>query len=858
MTALWSLRTVLFVVLAWSSAAIALPWSARVDDSVGLPVIDCGGAKVVTSSFAFWGRNWAWADQVTSMKVSGPFSYSVTGKNTALKLGLTAKASKTAERQLAWEFEWNADATTADIIGGGLVFKLDVDNFAAKLGTPELLPGNRGWAWGKGNQRIELAFDPPLAAVSFERGQKSEIRAFFYRNEIGAGARRYTATLRLGDDFKIAPTLAERLGPEDTAHWTSGILDWKTAPVDLSFLNAGEKPAGKRGFLAARKDRLEFADGTVARFWGTNLTAAALFGTSNENVKREARRLSELGFNLVRFHHHDSTWVNPNIFGRPEAAATGRLNDEMLEKLDWWVKCLKDEGVYVWLDLHVGRQLTPADNIDGFSEISKQGGSADLRGYNYVNTSIQRAMKRFNADYLNHVNRFTGIAYSAEPAIAALLVTNENDLTNHFGNSLLADKGVPQHNLLFTSNAELFARAYDLPKEKILRTWEPGPSKIFLNDLEKRFHVDMAAQLRALGVKVPIVPTSTWGANPISSLPALTTGDIIDVHSYGGAGELEKNPLFAAGMVHWIAAAQVTGKPLSVTEWNAEPFPSPDRHTLPLYMAASASLQGWDALMQYAYAQVPLNGPGNPSNWHSFNDPALIGTLPAAALLFRRQDVKEGNPGFAFKPGPEQLFNQPLSAATATGIRTASEKGKVVLVLPQTKELPWLDAMQSPAGAKAAGNLAMSLIEASAESARSETGELTRDWTHGVYSIDTPRTQAAMGWIGGRAIELADVSIAATTRNATIAVQSLEDRPIRESTRILISLAARSIPKTPDALPFLSEPVQGQLVVRAPRGLKLFRSASTASRSELPARYQNGRYLIDLGPSLKTSWLVLR
>ena len=53
----------------------------------------------------------------------------------------------------------------------------------------------------------------------------------------------------------------------------------------------------------------------------------------------------------------------------------------------------------------------------------------------------------------------------------------------------------------------------------------------------------MIDHLRTLGVKVPIVTTSTWGRNGLSALPALTSGDLIDVHSYGGAGQLEKNPL---------------------------------------------------------------------------------------------------------------------------------------------------------------------------------------------------------------------------------------------------------------------------------------------------------------------------
>jgi hypothetical protein len=176
------------------------------------------------------------------------------------------------------------------------------------------------------------------------------------------------------------------------------------------------------------------------------------------------------------------------------------------------------------------------------------------------------------------------------------------------------------------AQAEAFAAKHGLPKDQTWRSWENGPSKIFLNDLEQRFNTEMIAHLRAQGVKVPIITTSTWGLNPLSSLPALTAGNIIDAHSYGGIGELENNPVYAPNMVHWIAAAQVAGKPLSVTEWNVVPFPVPDRHTIPLYVTAFASLHGWDALMQYAYSQVPLNAAGSPSNWHAFNDPALMAT----------------------------------------------------------------------------------------------------------------------------------------------------------------------------------------------------------------------------------------
>ena len=124
------------------------------------------------------------------------------------------------------------------------------------------------------------------------------------------------------------------------------------------------------------------------RFWGTNLTAYALFGTTTRKRETSGPPTVGTGIQSRAYPHHDSDWVVPNIFGGKTAMNTQSLSQAMLEKLDWWITCLEQEGIYVWLDLHVGRQLKPADGIDGFSEISKGKPIADLKGYNYVNTSI--------------------------------------------------------------------------------------------------------------------------------------------------------------------------------------------------------------------------------------------------------------------------------------------------------------------------------------------------------------------------------------------------------------------------------------------------------------------------------------
>jgi hypothetical protein len=68
----------------------------------------------------------------------------------------------------------------------------------------------------------------------------------------------------------------------------------------------------------------------------------------------------------------------------------------------------------------------------------------------------------------------------------------------------------------------------------------------------------------------------------------------------------------------------------------------------------------------------------------------------------------------------------------------------------------------------------------------SDTGELHRDIANGILTIDTPKTQAALGFIGGRRIELTDVSVEAYDPHCVVAVSSLDDSPLRESNRLLV------------------------------------------------------------------------
>ena len=841
-----------------SGGAAATRWTSSLDDATGLPTLEAGGQRADSPGFAFWGENWRWAPMSVTLDALAPGNWQASGEDKPLGLAMKTHVARLPEGGWGVDFVFDAGSGVASAIGGGMVLRLDQATWNAALGDPVLLPDNRGWRWGRdGGPQEEVRFDRPLAAIYFEKGNKSQLRAFFFQDKVPAGELRVHATWQYKGVTLVAP-LRERLGGGDPADWPVDGLGADGPVPDLSFLNADAKPAGRHGAVRAAAGRLVFGDGTPARFWGTNITSYALFATPHGDVAAQAKRLSALGYNLVRLHHMDSPWVANNIFGQyAKLADTQTLDAAAVERLDWWIKCLKDEGVYAWLDLHVQRALKQGDHIDGFDEMRKGKDIADLKGFNYVNPSIEKAMLRFDEQYLTHRNAYTGVAYKDEPAVVALLLTNENDLTQHYGNALLPDKKVPIHDKAYMDAAAAFAKANDLPEDKVWRSWEPGPSRLFLNDLERRFDQRMIDALRHLGATAPIATTSSWGNEALTSLPALTTGDLIDVHTYGSYGVLEQDPRLYPNLADWIGSAHVVGLPIAVSEWNDDGFPVQDRHVLPLYVAATASHQGWDALMQFAYAQVPPNRDA-PSNWNSFDDPSLMAMLPAAALLYRERHVAEATSTYVVDLDAAAFFGQPISPASSPALRTAMELGKLLVAMPQTRSLPWLQRHPLPAGATVIRDPARSLLPADATQAVSDTGELKRDWGDGVFTIATARTRAALGWIGGRTIALPDVDIALATRNASVAVQSLDDAPIGLSTRLLVSIGTRSQPRVANKRPYLVEPAAGTVSVKAPPGLKVYGYNDSGRLVEWKADYRDGCYTIALDGKSAVHWLFVR
>ena len=110
--------------------------------------------------------------------------------------------------------------------------------------------------------------------------------------------------------------------------------------ASVAFLNQGK--ADSR--ISVKGAHYVDERGQRVRFFGSNVCFASAF-PSKDVAPLVAKRMQQLGFNMVRFHHMD----NRHIWNQEQTA----LDPEQLDRLHWFLFQLKERGIYANINLHV-------------------------------------------------------------------------------------------------------------------------------------------------------------------------------------------------------------------------------------------------------------------------------------------------------------------------------------------------------------------------------------------------------------------------------------------------------------------------------------------------------------------------
>ena len=259
--------------------------------------------------------------------------------------------------------------------------------------------------------------------------------------------------------------------------------------------------------------------------------------------------------------------------------------------------------------------------------------------------------------------------------------------------------------------------------------------------------------------------------------------------------------------------------------------------------------------MLYGYSQDGLRGSGH-SMWSVYNHPQSMALAPAAALLYREGHVRPAAKTVFVPLSRQQAFFEDVSERTSRTLRTMPERHRLMLGLPEVKDLPWLKPTAPPPEAETVTDLDRDFIPPGNEVV-SDTGQLRRNWIRGSFIVDTPKTQMVMGWIKDQPIRTADASFTITVPKAAVALSSLDRQPLRQSKKILISTIARmAIGADKQAR---TEPVAGTIALNSTvKGLRLVPLGSDGSRGNaIPLEARNGTYTILLPTDKQTHWFLL-
>lgn len=633
--------------------------------------------------------------------------------------------------------------------------------------------------------------------------------------------------------------------------------------VDLSFLN--DAPAGKGGFIRIQDGHFVKPDGHRIRFWGVHLTdwsPGSILLPPKKDIPMWAGALAHFGVNCVRLHFLDLE--APRGIIAADRNDTRSFDAGQLDRLDFLISELKKRGIYVDLNLNVGRSYKAGDGVVDFDKI-RWG-----KGLILFDPRLIELQKEYAEKLLTHVNAYTGLEYRNDPVVALVEIANENGIgigfhapTPYYDEELtrLYNSWLSQ-NLSPDALKKIRAEAGDpVPRLKGSEIASAPEDRYraeveFYMDLGNRFFGEMSGFLKnTLHVQSPIIGTAdhshTGSSYPL--LTALSKLDVLDGHVYwehpGARGPkntpMVNDPLHST--VVQLSRTAFAGKPYTVSETN-HPFPNPYASEGIPIIAAYGDFQDWDAIITYTF-EPKLAPDWKPYIGDAFDislDPVKMTEFAAGALMFRRQDISPARETVERTYSRQQVIDSERLPHSDAPYFTPG----FPLALPLEHEMRIRSLDGSPTGTfPPPGDL---------NDIASDTGQL--HWYPGVVTVEADRAQALIGFLKSNPKVFKNVSADLTNQFASLVLVSMDAKPISEATELLLTTGSR-VTNSHGGSPTLIETVTGSITLRNLEGATAVSAAALDGAgcrigNPIPARKNRDGWVLPVG-NPATTWYVV-
>ncbi|NLE54718.1 MAG: hypothetical protein GX617_07265 [Lentisphaerae bacterium] len=606
--------------------------------------------------------------------------------------------------------------------------------------------------------------------------------------------------------------------------------------LDFSAMSYFDAPAGKHGWVKAVGKHFEFANlpGKAQRFYGINFCGNGQVNP-HEQAAELAERLQRLGYNTVRFHHHENSLID-----RSNGQST-KLNPDAMDKLDFFFAELKKRGMYSTTDMYVSRRVYAGEIWPGAT------GDLDMREFKYLVPVCPAAManwKEFSRNFLLHKNPYTGLTYAEDPAMAWLSMINEGTLSV---SAISARDDRVKALWLDAWNAWLTKKygsssarnqAWELDLPEALTEMLPKDASdaavrdvnIFFLDTQNAMFAEMKAFLRdELGCQA-LLTDMNFGGNAAWMQLARNNFDYVDDHFYiDHPSFLEKRwslpsrcpnqSVVARGSIggDHNSFTRLLDKPFTITEYN---YSGPGRYrgVGGILTGCLGAIQDWAGIWRFAYAHgnSAIFKPSITNYFDMVRDPLNQAAERATLCLYLRQDMLPAAKTIAITMHPEHLSEHPSrpEGGLAPAWRTLNAHAQVgaFIANPNTPVPADVSMALSSKAPQAKKNIAgdvlgqdgktalsnwlredkwlpegnLTDLDASPSPRQSPNKQLTIVPAEDTMILDTARTAGAYAPAGATInTEAARITILDT--DATVWASSLDDSPLATSPHILVT-----------------------------------------------------------------------